>query len=275
MIRGGRDGWGWYILALALATVTGCRDVAPPPTYNRDLGDGTVLLPPVRSARQDAELRDGTAEWHKFSKFEAVEEETAEAEVGEEEAGEVEAEIRELIAEYNEFVAERDLDEFLEYHVEEQHETVKALFEADAAMMGKFAGLRSLLDEKLPEKRDRVATVFDRLEAKSKEGLVVESLTVVSDVEVTGKLAPGGPAPTCRFLVVDDEWYLEIPELPDPVQLKPALDMVMATLDTLAQGLESGQLLPEQVLGQVETIVQTINGGAPGPGNDTETEEEG
>ena len=275
MTRGGRDGWVWCLVALALAVVAGCRDVDPPRPYNQDLGDGTVLLPPVRSARQNAELRDGTAEWHEFSKFEAEEEETAEGEVGEEEAGEVEAEIRELIAEYNELVAGHDLDEFLEYHVEEQHETVKALFEADAAMMSKSADLRSLLDENLPEEQDRIATVFDRLEAKSKEGLIVESLAVVSDVEVTGKLAPGGPAPTCRFLVVDDEWYIEIPGLPDPTQPGSIPAMTTTALDTLLQGLQSGQLPPEQVLGQVETIVQTMNGDPQGPDQDAEPDEEG
>ena len=275
MIELGRHRWCWCIPALALMMVTGCRDTAPPPAFNRDLGDDTILLPPVRSTPQNPELREGTAEWFEFSKFEAEDEEIAEAEGGEEEVGEVEAEIRELIAEYNELVADRDLEEFLQYHVEEQHETVKALFEAETAMMAKFAELRSLLEEKMPEGQDRVAALFDRLEAKSKEGLVVESLTVVSDVEVTGTLTRGGLAPTCRFLVVDDEWYIEIPGLPNAAQLGPILAMTTTALDTLVQGLESGQLPPEQVLGQVETIVQTMSGGAQGTDQDAGPEEEG
>ena len=252
-----RQPW-WFGLVLAPTALFafGCREGTPPPAHNRNLGDEDVMLLPVRSTRLDPSLQDGSAQWHDFREFNA-EEEAAGAEQPGEGGGEIETEIRELIGDFNEVVAERDVEGMLEYHLDGQQDTVEAWYEAKFAAMDKLAEVKGAFEEKLPDATERVAGTFAALENATGAQLVVESLTVVNENEVTGSLPAGAAIPTCRFAVIDEEWFIEFPQLPDFAQLKPALDDVTAACEGWLEALQSGERPAGEILDEVEAFVET------------------
>ena len=261
MVLGRRLAWWGLALFLVSMMGSGCRDGDPPSAHNRNLGDADSLLLPVRSARVDPDLKDGTAEWYEFPEFNA-EQEAAGDEPADGGGSEIETEIRELISEYNELVAERTLDDILEYHIEEQHETIAALYEVKFTTLDKLAEVKAAFEEKLPEAGERVADRFAPLEVAADVELVVDSLTTAGDSEVTGNLPAGSTTSTCRFVVVEEDWYIEFPQLPEFAQVKPSLDNITAACDGWLQSLQSGERAAEEVLAEVEAFVRAL---PPGP----------
>lgn len=245
------------ILLLAGVIVSGCRESKPPPAHNRNLGDDAELLLPVQSPRMDPGLKDGAAEWYDFPEINA-EEPAADDEPSDEGGGEVETEVRDLIGEYNEVVAERSIDDLLEYHVDEQQDSIAALYEAKFPATDKLAEVKAAFEEKLPDAQDDVADKFAALEHAVGVTVVIESLTVVNDDEVTVNLPAGSTTPTCRFTVVDDDWYIEFPGLQDFASLKPLLDSVTAACDGWLQSLQSDERSAEEVLIEVGEFVSTL-----------------
>ena len=238
------------VVALAGAA---CRDTDPPPTHYRDLGtDGTLLLPVSPPPYAISKVQNARADWYPFTEPSEME---AEARPGDDEdeawKTEVEAEIRELIEQYNETASDRNVEDLLEYHVSEQSEALKPLLETSFSIAAKVTELGDGLREKLPDAADRIAGALAGFGDPSGDVFVVESLSVVSDTEVTAKLPGGGLSPTCRFVVVEDEWYIDMAGV-DTERTKPALDAALAGFDGWLQKLTSGELTAEDVLVQIE-----------------------
>jgi len=235
----------------------GCRDTDPPPTYYGDLGtDGTLLLPVPSPQYAISKVDDAQADWHPVAKpGERVEEEAEEEDVDESEdetsTTETEAEIRELIEAYNELAAERSMDDLLEYYVPEQQETLRPLLETSFNIAEKVAELADALTAKLPDAEERIRAALAGAGGSPSGVLVVESLNVVSDTEVTGPLAAGGLAPTCRFVVSDEEWFIEMPQA-DAAKTKSELDAVLARFSGWVESLSSGGVSAEELLVQIE-----------------------
>jgi len=249
---------GGCVLLPAVVVGMGCRDTKPPPAHNHDLGSDGEPLMPTASVWHDPDIAKGQADWHPFRELEAVPEPTTgetttdTAPAGE---GRIETEIRELIDEYSELVAETtvdDVDDLLDYYMEEQHDALRPWLGAAVSLPDKLGRIREALEEKLPAEKERIVAAFSKLKDPSGLELVVESVTVVSDQEATVRLPAGSPISTYRFVIVDEEWYIEIPEIQKLAALKPALDRAVATSDGWLQGLESGQAAPQQVLQQIE-----------------------
>lgn len=249
-----RAWWTVSAVGLLVLAVAGCRDSDPPPTFYRNLGTEDIPLLPAASVIHDVTLAKGSADWVPFRKL------------GEAEAGtpsedgapsgrsntETETEIRDLLKEYNELVADRDIDELMVYHIDSHQETVKTWYEVQFALMDKLAEVQAALTSAQPDSQARIDQAFAPLKAAS-AGLSVDTLTVESEELVVGKLAAGGVVPMCRFVLVEDEWYIDLPNLPETfAQLKPVLDGMMSMIDALSQGLESGSVGAEQVLTQLE-----------------------
>lgn len=258
-------------LFTTLILCAACRDTDPPPSHYRDLGDGggTILLP-TASVRLDANLKDGQATWRSFREpgsQEPGQVETASSDRGDdsEDSGEggmgdegdtVAAEIRELLVEFNEIAVDGTTADLLEFFVEDQQDAVTEWLEAEAVIVTKLGALRAALAEKLPDEADRIAAAFAPMEAITGRDLVVETLKVVSETEVVGQLPPGSPLPTCRFIIVDDEWYMEFPGLTDFASVKPILDASLLGFDTLVKALAGGMLPADQVLAQFEALTK-------------------
>lgn len=254
----------WCVLICAVVTGTGCRDSEPPPAHNRDLGIGDVVLLPTASVRHDTRIADGQADWPAFRKPEfgsAPADDEVDEPDGHEEGDSTEAEIRELIDEYNEVVADGTVEELLDYYVEAQHDKLQGLFEAARALAAKLAELRQELETKMPDAAERIASSFASLAGSTDIRLVVDSLSVVSDTEVTGTRSGGSVASTLRFVLVREEdedgeeseaWYIEVPAIDElAIPPKPVSDLTRVA-DSWLQALQSGQTPPESVLQQVE-----------------------
>ena len=265
-----RRAW-WTVIAVGLfvLAVVGCRDSDPPPTFYRNLGTQDVPLLPAASVIHDVSLAKGSADWVPFR------------ELGEDEAGtpskdeapsgssitETETEIRDLLKEYNELVADRDIDELMVYHIESHQETVKSWYEVQFSLLDKLVEVQTALTSALPDSQARIEQAMAPLNTAS-AGLSVETLTVENGSLVIGKLAGGGVAPMCRFVVLEDEWFIDLPNLPQTfAQLKPVLDGRMSMIDSLKLALESGSVAAEQVLEQLETQAKASSTTDTGDGN--------
>ena len=249
--------------------VVGCRDSDPPPTFYRNLGTEDIPLLPAASVIHDVSLMKGSADWVPFR------------EVTEDEAGtpsedgapsdsstsETETEIRDLLREYNELVADRDIDELMVYHIESHQETVKSWYEVQFSLLDKLVEVQTALTSALPDSQARIEQAMSPLNSAS-AGLSVETLTVENGSLVIGKLAGGGVTPMCRFVVLEDEWFIDLPNLPQTfAQLKPVLDGRMSMIDSLKLALESGSVAAEQVLEQLETQAKASSTTDTGDGN--------
>ena len=204
----------------------------------------------------DVSLAKGSADWVPFR--ELVEDQAGTPSEASAPSGrsktETETEIRDLLKEYNELMVERDIDELMVYHIDSHQETVKSWYEFQFALQDKLAEGQTAMSSALPDSQARIEQAIAPLKAAF-SGLSVDTLTVESEELVVGKLAGGGMAPMCRFVIVDDEWFIDLPNFPETfAQRKPVLDEMMSTIDTVKQGIESGAMPAEQVLAQLEVL---------------------
>jgi len=256
-------GGGCLLLCLG-ALLFGCKDKPPSPSQLTDLGDGgRVLLPSGASWHAVPYSRNDTADWVEFRKPRFDEPESSEEDVaaaGATSEGAIKGEIRAFIKEYNEVAAEEDFEELLLYHVETQQDVMESMLDGAKAMLAKLETMEAALNKKLPDKKDAIESTLAMLRDGSSGTLEVTALEVVSKTEVTGQMPP--PFTRCKFLVVDDEWTLEVVNLPDPDAVKSQMDMAGTMLDTLIQGLESGAVPAETVLTQINTMAKAMSGGS-------------
>ncbi|MCO6436484.1 MAG: hypothetical protein J5J06_05300 [Phycisphaerae bacterium] len=244
----------------------GCKDREPPPPVYRDLAttDSELLLP-TSGAWKSQSIQSGQAEWVPFREpnAEAPPEETpadsdAQADQGEGENAAIEGEIRDLIAEYNNVSKERNLDELLEYHVEEQRPAMRAVLELSYGFLDKLHQLADILREKLPDEVSRINSVFADLDQMADESLKVTALDVKGPEEVVGNLPPGGLTSEVRFVLVDGDWYVDYPGMPTEDQIRGMMQLAMGPFDTALQGLSSGQVPADQVLNMLEQQMQMM-----------------
>jgi hypothetical protein len=207
----------------------------------------------------DANLRSGSAEWLDFPELRAEAKSDA-AELPADADGEVETEIRGLITEYNELLAERALEDLLEYHVENQQDTIAELYRAVFAVVDELADTQTAFDESLPDSADRVAELFGRLEGAAGAQLAVDALEVVNDEEVGGRLPAGAMTARCRFVIIDEEWYIEYPQLPQPAEVSARLDRITAAMSQWREALDAGERPAEEVLGEAERFLAEFTG---------------
>ena len=164
----------------------GCRDSDPPRTHYRDLGpEGTLLRPAGSPKYAITDPRTPTADWYPFrDPTEEAEEPADEDSGGEAWKAEIEAELRELIADYNALAADKDIEELLAYHSEEQQEELKPIIEAGFTLAERLPQLAAAFEEKLPDHTERITSALARLGDPAGKTLSVESITVVDDTHV-------------------------------------------------------------------------------------------
>lgn len=242
--------------------LTGCRDQAPPRSFD-DLGDESRSLLPTDAPWKSAGVRSGQAEWVPFrapgsAPLDDASSTTAAPDSADQpDTARIEEEIRALIVDYNAVAVEGNLDELIKYHVSSQQDAIRPLLTAGVTMLEKLARLKSLLNEKLPGQSDRVEAVFDALGVSS-PALQVESLTVVSVSEVTARLPGTQFGGACRFVVEDDEWYIDIPGLAAMAQVQPMVELALQQFDVFLERLETGAAGAEQILAGLEVAAKSL-----------------
>ena len=266
----------WCVLVLIAIGGMSCRDTEPLPTHYCDLGTDGSPLPPTGSVWHNPAIATGQADWHPFRKPAVGEEAEPPAPAGDADAQgneEIEAEIRDLVNEYNEAVADGTTDDLLEYYVEEQHDTLRPWLDAAASLARKLTALREAFDRKMPEAEERIANAFTALGAATPRDLAIETITVVSDTEATGTVPAGAGSLTYRFVVVDEEWYIEVSRIEGLAALRPAIDVALATYDGWLESLQSGPAPPDSILAQLEAAAEAAKAVVGTSGTDTRTPE--
>ena len=248
--------WRAMVALVVPAILVGCRETEPEPPHNRDLGDGRTVLMPTASEWSSSAIAKGQADWHPFRDPmaepppSATESDDAE---GGESTGELEAEIRELIAEYNEVVADGTVEELLDYFVEAQHEKLSPILALTIKYRDAYAGLRAALETKLPGDQGRIAQAFRTIAGGLSGAIDAGEITVVSDTEVTATSALA----EYRFTLIEEDWYLEISQIdPYAAAQTPRLEQAMASVSGWLSALEADQSKPDAVLGQIEQAAQ-------------------
>jgi len=267
------------VFGIVLALLPGCPEKKEAGEAPIDLGTADGPLMPMAGAMLDPLLANGSADWVPFRELEDADAESGDEadksanEVGGADTKEIEQEIRNLVKDYNDLVAERDIEEILVYHIDAQQDTVKSMYEAQFDLLDKLGEVEAALAEALPDQKERITNAFSPIRSAS-GGLTVTKLTVDSDSLVIGELKDS-VTPICKFVLEDGDWFIDVPNLPTVFsQIKPGLDMVATMLGTVPQGLQSGQIQAETILAQLETQMKAMAGTA-GSADEKEGDAEG
>ncbi len=249
------------MLALMVVGVAGCRDTDPPPTYFRNLGTDAAPLLPTGSVWKNPAIAQGKAEWRPFRELgdaapNVIDTPTTGRDA-QQDNSEIQGEIRALIQEYNEVVVDGTVDDLLDYYVEQQIDAVGALLQTATTVAGALEELRRELEGKMAEEGERIAAASGVLQSSVRLKLQAESVTVTGDSEATAAITSGILAPTCRFVLVDDEWYMELPDAEVLSQRKPELDLAVSTYRGWLENLRGGQATPEDILQRLEAAASS------------------
>lgn len=243
-----------------LAALAPALDAARTKYANWEAGLTSGDLPPETGLEQleaAAQLAAALVQAVKAKPSEADPNPTTDGDAGD---PEVITEIRELIDEYNDLIGDATAEEFLEYYPEAQHAAMQPLFELGASMAEQFASLRTELTAKLADQGDRIDKAVAALEAEHGLKIVIDSVRVVSETEVQCRLSGSALRPTGTIRMIDDDWYLQFPTVANFSRQKPALEAALAQYTAWTAGLDSGQMTPETVLGEIEKAGQTVGG---------------
>lgn len=258
-----------FVLIILLLAATGCRETEPPPTHFKDLGtDGAPLLP-TSPVWKTAAIAEGQADWHPFR------EPASEPEVDDDDGStpgdgapgvantEIEAEIREVIAEFNEVVRTGATEEILEYFVAEQVDALEPIVDATFATREVLQQLRIELDTMLPDAAERSENATNAILADMSLELQNETLDVKSDTEVNVSVNGGVISQTYRFVIVDEEWYIEVPGAEALPELGPALDRGLQHYREMLESVRSDAGSAEERLKELESAVAAAQAPAP------------
>lgn len=242
-----------------IIAAAGCRDTEPPPTRFEDLGAEGKPLVPTAPVWTNPAIASGQADWYPFrdptaEPVESVDDAGTSAERDQEAAsGQVETEIRELVEEYNEVVRDGAVDEILEYFVAEQAAALKPVAEAVLASFDIIGKLGTELKTKLPGETERIDSATSYLLSTMTLEIKIDSVTVQSDTEATVTVGSGAMNESYRFIIIDDDWFMEVPGAETLGQLAPVLTLGVNTYREVLDGLQAGQIPPESALEQLET----------------------
>ena len=255
-------GLSWILAAVLATGLAGCRKTDPPPAHARDLGDETGALIPTSGVWKNAAIVDGKADWHPFRDPADVPEPDDDAatdvDAASEGNAETEAEVRDFIREYNEVVADGVIEEVIEYYVPEQAELIRPILETVAAGAVLVEQIRDELASKLPDASERIAASSGALLSWLSPALRIESIVGTGETEATATMAPGSFVPTYRFVVLDEDWFIQVPDADSLPQIKQAMDGAQTMYNGLLEGLRSGQVTPEDALAALETAAAGV-----------------
>lgn len=261
-----------FVPIIVIFAAVGCRETEAPPTHFEDLGDAGAPLLPTTPVWKQAAIAGGQAEWHAFrdptveeQADEAVEDdavtEDSAGETGDTGGGETETEIRELIAEFNELMADATADDILEYFVEEQAEALKPIIDAALATTEILTELQSGLDGKLPDAGDRIKNALDKIRADMSLALRIKTIDVKSDTEVDVSVDGGVISQGYRFIIVDDDWYIAVTDAHGLGERGTSLANGLKYYGDMLEDVKSGSDQAEKRLGELEAAVAAANEG--------------
>ena len=245
-------------------SATACRRADPPDAYSRNLGTEDAPLLPTSSVFKQPGIAGGRVEWIIFREPDS--DQTADGAAGsgtKVNEAEVEAEIRAMFADYNELLsdAEATIDDFLDFFLEGQRDLVRPLLESTPTLALTLQELRSALQAKKVDEADRIDAAIKTLESTVERKLIATAVTVENDSKVTVTLATGPFAPSFECVIVDDEWFVQIPDADALQAAKPALHQVLSTYQGWLDDLKSDRSSADEIMQKIETAADAAQPG--------------
>lgn len=273
--------WAWGCMVLGVTFTPACKDADPPPTYPRDLSDNGSLLLPTKSAKHIPGIKSGQAEWHAFRDPSEAPPKPADDKGSGQAGGTVDddlaATIREVVANFNSFVEDDDIETLVTFYVAAQAEQVQPFLEAAIALKAKIDELEQALIASAPDQSERIAETMKALRKTASLSIAIDDITVQSESEVTVTLPPRSIPSHLKLRLLEEDgeelWYFEIPDLSSLVAMQPTIDASLATFDGMIQNVQSGQTNAEAILNALEQMLNSI---APaGQGSESTAEDAG
>ena len=255
---------GFVVVVVLLCSTSACRRHDPPPLVAKNLGTPDRPLLPFDRRGYDASILKGKAVPQRAA--ELVEEEPETAEVGE---GEISDEDRELIEELVELAreaqSERRFEDLVELLVLEQREAGARIFEQVSKLLVAFEGLGSAMDEKVP---GAGTAISQQITAQLSTPLTISDLRMTDSDKATASTSIGKRV---DFWLVDDEWYLRDPDIPDdPQKVEQMVEIFSSTvekIEDLTSKVEEGDVAPAaagtQIMGIVGEMAMRMSSVAP------------
>lgn len=272
MIR--RNRFGIHVITAGMiAVVMGCREQEPLPSHHYDIGDGQAILLPTTSAWVDPNVTDGRADWVELREpdFDEVKAQDAKVTVNEndqttgsavEGADEIEAELRDLLSEYNDLVNDEKYEDVIEFYIPDQGDTVTQMIKAIPAMTSKFKELQAVL----PESHDQLDGMLATFTLKEALKLDVETITILSEKSATG-IVKDTPDTTnlpaalkqIHFTYDGEYWFIDVPIMNLAKMMLPMLEQSKASVDQLIAGIKSGDIAGDAITAQVSAMASLFS----------------
>ena len=241
------------LCGLTVCGLSACREQEPEAAFNQPMLDSyDQALPPVAPAKCNAELVGGTAEWVEFR--EPNLEEMADTGPN----GAVKAAVRSLVTEYNDLVAAGEYDGLSEYYIPRQQEAAERVIQAKASILNTLDELAELLKEQAPEHSDAVDQLIEPLLERYSLALNLDWIEVVDEKKATATRMTPGPTATApdvevtlKFMLVDDEWFIESPSLMFAGVTADVMQAFLAGYSSKLFMLQQGMMPAQEVLRQL------------------------
>lgn len=254
------------MMVCMIAIATGCREQEPLPSHHFDVGDGQTVLLPTASAWVNPKVTGGRADWVEMrepdfgevladdSKALAMQDDDSDAASTVAGGSEIEAELRDLIAEYNDLVDDEKFDDVIEFYIPDQADTVEKMIKAIPAMTEKFKELQAVL----PESSEQLDTMLAAFTLKKELRLDVDQINVISEKMATGNLKDTPETASLpaslkqiRFTYDGEYWFIDVPVLNLVKMMLPLLDQSKSGVDELVAGIKSGDITGAEITAKV------------------------
>ncbi len=252
------------MLLCVIAIATGCREQEPLPSHHFDVGQDQTVLLPTASAWVNPKVTDGRADWVEMREpdFSEVQADDSKALAMQDDGNaaavtggsEIEAELRDLIAEYNDLVDDEKFDDVIEFYIPDQGDTVEKMIKAIPAMTDKFKELQAVL----PESSEQLDTMLAAFTLKKELRLDVDQINVISEKMATGNLKDTPETASLpaslkqiRFTYDGEYWFIDVPVLNLAKMMLPMLDQSKSGVDELVAGIKSGDITGDEITTKV------------------------
>lgn len=269
-----RKRYGIHIMTAGIiAMVMGCREQEPLPSYHYDIGDDQTILLPTASAWVNPKVTEGRADWVELREPDFGEVRSEDTKVAAQQddkaadsavagGGEIEAELRDLLAEYNDLVDDEQYEEVIEFYIPDQGDTVEKMIKAIPAMTTKFKELQSVL----PESHDQLDAVLATFTLKQALRLDVETINVINEKVATGSLKDAPDTASLpaalkqiRFTYDGEYWFIDVPALNLAKVMLPILEQSKSAVDQLIAGIKSGDITGDAITTQVGAMASLFS----------------
>ncbi len=251
----------WIVIA------AGCTEEHAGSLDHRDLGNADTPLVPTGLTLANAAVAKGSAQWQKLREP-AFDQETGDQtdtahpsdhdtpEAASKNVGHAEdiSYLRQLIADYNTLVEEKNYDEMVGFFVESQVETAEKLVQVIPALAAKLRELNAAL----PEPNAELAASVESITLTKLFHLDVDVIKIVSDTSATGELSPSSGGGTLKFVVEEEDWYFEHPMVASAAEALNQLEQGMDTLDQGIAAIKSGSTTGDALDATVGTALDML-----------------